>query len=454
MGFGFFLVLVRACPSLSELVRELVRACPRGCPSLLTELNQVNVVNVASLVPSRPCISGYVLRMCFRQTAPHASQVYGSYEGLKVDEGVDEGVAGEWSFSRRVGAACTKNHWVYDRTRRRRRFGRRRGRDCLIMMRPTEVESSTFLAASKCKLKRLRSFRSERSIRKQKYVARKCRRRTRSLRTPTRTRPNRTQGPPPRAFSSVVAASPSLSLPQSRTSGCVVFKRVSASCYSSVKFALFFLILFTLVTQSTCIRMTLSAKTSHKSYTENLFNSPPSARDDIVNGAHRVRAALWVLFLCSILATSSFAVKRVSQRAFAPNKRHADMVDPNSVSSKDWLGSPRYRESQGQQRARVEKLKKGRANNNSTAKERQEKRRDKAAQNALFQRNKKQRFVIDCENDAHEAKEKENARLNEEIDLPLSTRDVKHFSESMHDECDMEPCRVCLFNGNCMYLVL
>jgi len=37
---------------------------------------------------------------------------------------------------------------------------------------------------------------------------------------------------------------------------------------------------------------------------------------------------------------------------------------------------------------------------------------------------------------------KREERLEEEEGLSPATRDVKHFSEAMHDECDMEPCRV------------
>lgn len=36
-------------------------------------------------------------------------------------------------------------------------------------------------------------------------------------------------------------------------------------------------------------------------------------------------------------------------------------------------------------------------------------------------------------------------RKSEEANLPPSTRDVKHFVESMEDETDMEPCRVRMF---------
>ena len=89
-------------------------------------------------------------------------------------------------FPREAPRVCTEGNgrMVYDRMRRRH-FGRRRNRGCLFEVNdPSSITSF----CSKRKAHRLRSFRSERNIRKQKYIARKCRRRTRSLRSPPRSK--------------------------------------------------------------------------------------------------------------------------------------------------------------------------------------------------------------------------------------------------------------------------
>jgi hypothetical protein len=54
------------------------------------------------------------------------------------------------------------------------------------------------------------------------------------------------------------------------------------------------------------------------------------------------------------------------------------------------------------------------------------------------------RAILQSENKNHQASIRAQliANRSEDASLPPSTRDVKHFVESMEDESDMEPCRV------------
>ena len=199
---------------------------------------------------------------------------------------------------------------------------------------------------------------------------------------------------------------------------------------SSTSTIFFLFVMFTLSTQSTSARIVPSDTSilGKSSY-------------DLNDGHH-----VWAFF--SFFTTMSFSLRIVlipiviaslvvlamqrSIRVSMPNRLFADMVDPESLRNKTWLGSP------NKKKHKIKKIK-------MNAKDREEARLHHIAHQSDYEKNKRQRRISECEKHASASKQKVDARIDEEAGLPAATRDVKHFSESMREECDMETCRARLY---------
>jgi len=111
---------------------------------------------------------------------------------------------------------------------------------------------------------------------------------------------------------------------------------------------------------------------------------------------------------------------RRGSRTRISNRLHVDTVDPEDVRAKDFRNSP---------------LKK-------TVNQAASRRADENDKLRQAQSRAKRKDALHTEDAKYEegANRRKDARLDEEEGLSPATRDVKHFSEAMHDECDMEPC--------------
>ena len=290
-------------------------------------------------------------------------------------------------FPHKAPRVCTerKGRMVYDRMCRRH-FGRRRNRGCLF-----EVNDPSPITSFRSK--RLRSFRSERSIRKQKYIARKCRRRTRSLRSLPRSKVPLSSPPIIPFITSGISFLP----------WRFNFDKINrANCFLS---SILLLLLSCPVAYGRLIR------------DDSVVSSSPPTTP--YYSMSETIGVIWRFVL--IFAVISIVTLRRGSRNRVPNILSPDFID---ISKRKWNYGFGPISKDGQKYAA--------------------KKAADANKIQINEERRKQRELLKADNVVYDAAEKKKLddRLRKEVGMSPSTRDVKHFAESMCDECDMEACRV------------
>ena len=287
----------------------------------------------------------------------------------------------------------------------RRRFGRRRNKRSQMhrASAPSEKLKAPMCPKHRLKNFRKRLFRSERSIRRRRYVDQKRQRRVRSSRVWLQWKKDNACI----SASAFIFASkkPRVSNEQRLLNACLPFGR-------RWLFVVWLILLL---------------------FGTGSYARPPPT-DEQIRGETFV--SFWssfifilALFFIVIVATAMVELRRGS-RVRTRSVLLEDTIHPDDARS------PRNASDSGSKRAR--RKTEARRTPEQAAAEREIHRRSQAEFNSRI----RQRVNTEEEAHAKRMKEKADTSLAEEANLPPSTRDVKHFREAMDAESDMEPCRV------------